>query len=191
MTLSAVATLLVEDFLPECRKTYLFNNYKQSSVYRTYRDIVPARSSSKHHPTLMKFKEEDIEDVDTTNGEFKVFSNSTRERIINFGHKSANSMPSSSCPDWEKFHLPYKHFFAISRLRSTWTRYMLPKSYLESAYLSLDNKALTDYYQEPLPATENDHITTTDDFTESFQDEIPRKKVTTIIHYVSTIIRYC
>ena len=41
MTLSAVATLLVEDFLPEYRKTYLFNNYKQSSAYRTYRDIVP------------------------------------------------------------------------------------------------------------------------------------------------------
>ena len=29
MTLSAVATLLVEDFLPECRKTYLFNIYKE------------------------------------------------------------------------------------------------------------------------------------------------------------------
>lgn len=203
MTLSAVATLLVEDFLPECRKTYLFNNYKQSGVYRTYRDIVPEylrdrpRNVILHcldrQATSMKFNEEDIEDVDTTNGEFKVIGNSTRERIINFGYKSANSMPSCSCPDWEKFHLPCKHFFAIFRLRSTWTWNKLPKSYLESAYLSLDNKALTDYYQEPLPtplAIENDHTTTTD-FTEGFHDEIPHKKVTIIMYYMSTIIRYC
>ena len=41
MTLSSIAKLLVEDFLPESRKIYLFKNYKQSSLYRSYKELVP------------------------------------------------------------------------------------------------------------------------------------------------------
>ena len=122
----------------------------------------------------MKFKEDDIEDMDLINGEFKI--NGTKERIVKFGHKSAISMPSCSCPDWEKFHLPCKHFFAIFWLKPTWTWNKLPKSYLESAYLCLDNNALQDYYKETLsnPSSENpnDEI-----LIEEIEEEIPRKKV--------------
>ena len=191
MTLSAVATLLVEDFLSECRKTYLFNNYKQSKEYRSYKGIVPDYLQDRpqsvilhclhRQATSMKFKEEDIEDVDAINGVFKV--NSKKERSVNFGHNSPGSMPSCSCPDWNKFHMPCKHFFAIFRLRPAWTWNRLPKTYLESAYLSLDNTALRDYYQEPqapCPETGSDY-TVSDDFTETYQDELPRKKVNNII----------
>jgi len=41
MTLSAIATLLVESFLPDTYQKYLFLNYKQSTQYRSYRSIVP------------------------------------------------------------------------------------------------------------------------------------------------------
>lgn len=191
MTLSAVATLLVEDFLPECRKTYLFNNYKQSNEYRSYKGIVPdylqdrPRSVILHcldrQATSMKFKEEDVEDVDADNGVFKVHSK--RERNVNFGHHSPDSMPSCMCPDWDKFHLPCKHFFAIFRFRPAWTWNKLPRAYLESAYLGLDNNALRDYYQAAGHETGTgccDNTTVDDDFIEDkCQDELPRKKVTT------------
>ena len=203
MTLSAVAILLVEDFLPECRKTYLFNNYKQSNEYRTYKDIVPdylqdrPRNVILHcldrQATSMKFEEEDIEDVNLNNGEFKTIRNSRKERNVNFGYCSPNSMPSCSCPDWEKFHLPCKHFFAIFRLRPAWTWSRLPKNYLESAYLSLDNDALRDYYQEPLtacPETGGDY-TISDDFTENHQDEIPHKKVTATLCTLCRTVGTC
>ena len=41
MTLSAIATLIVENFLPDTYQKYLFLNYKQSTQYRSYRSIVP------------------------------------------------------------------------------------------------------------------------------------------------------
>ena len=123
----------------------------------------------------MKFKE-DVEDVDAGNGVFKV--NSKKERNINFGHNSRSFMPSCSCPDWDKFHLPCKNFFAIFRLQPAWTWNRLPKTYLESAHLILDNDALRDYCQEPreaCPETGSDY-TVGDDFTH----EIPCKKMTII-----------
>ena len=119
--------------------------------------------------TSMKFKEEDVEDVDANNGMFNVISK--KERNVDFGHSSPDSMPSCSCPDWDKFHLPCKHFFAIIlfRLRPAWIWNRLPRIYLESAYLSLDNHALRNYYQEPqavCPKTGSDY-TVGDDFTVS------------------------
>ena len=41
MTLSAIATLIVEAFLPETYQKYLFLNYKQSAQYRSYKSFVP------------------------------------------------------------------------------------------------------------------------------------------------------
>ena len=55
---------------------------------------------------------------------------------------------------------------------------MLPKSYLESSYLSLDNKALELYYQESLPPYDPpDPPYTNSDSTAQCEDEIPSKKV--------------
>ncbi len=38
MTLSGIVTLLIEQFLPDMRQMYVFKNYKQSGVYRSYND---------------------------------------------------------------------------------------------------------------------------------------------------------
>ena len=82
----------MEDFLPECRKTYLFNNFKQSNVYRTYNDIVPEYLQDRprnvilhcldRQATCMKYKETDIVDVDLTSGEFKGIKDSKKERTV-------------------------------------------------------------------------------------------------------------
>ena len=124
----------------------------------------------------LKFTEVNIHDVDADKGEFKVIKSDKKERIVNFGQSS--NMPSCSCLDWEKFHLPCKHFFAVFRHRAKWSWYMLPKSYLESSYLSLDNKALETYYQEPLPLCDSsEYVSTSSDSTAQCEDEIPSKKV--------------
>ncbi len=38
MTLSGIVTLLIERFVPDMRQMYVFKNYKQSGVYRSYND---------------------------------------------------------------------------------------------------------------------------------------------------------
>ena len=39
MTLSAIASLLIDYFLPEMHQKYLFLNYKQTSHYRSYKSV--------------------------------------------------------------------------------------------------------------------------------------------------------
>ena len=89
MTLSSIAKLLVKDFLPESRKIYLFKNYKQSSLYRSYKELVPPylkecpRSVILHclhrQASSLKFTEENILDVDVEKGEFKVIKSDKKE----------------------------------------------------------------------------------------------------------------
>ena len=188
MTPSAVASLTVEEFLPEAQKTYLFRNYKQSSQYRNYKDLVPEYLRDRPRDVIlhcldrransMKFKEHDIEDIDLNNGKFKIIGSSNKERIIDFGHNTEDSMPTCSCPDWEKFHLPCKHFFAIFRHRQNWSWNKLPKVFLESAYLSLDNKALSSYYEESDSLTPKEcDMNVSDQCIVDSLDQIPKKKV--------------
>ena len=40
-TISAITALLVEDYSPTAYQKYLQQNYKQTSMYRTYNDFVP------------------------------------------------------------------------------------------------------------------------------------------------------
>ena len=127
MTLSAAATLLV-DFLPKCRKTFNQVCIGPTEISSpNICEIILETSSYTALTDRLQFKEDDIEDVDTTNGEFKVAKGSELLTLV-------TNQPSCSCPDLETFHLPWKHIFAIFRLQSTWTWYNLPKSYLESAW---------------------------------------------------------
>ena len=72
MTLSAIATLLVENFSLNVEKlTYLFSNYKQSKEHRVYKGIVPEYLKDRpwnvilhcldQQATSIKFREEDSE----------------------------------------------------------------------------------------------------------------------------------
>jgi hypothetical protein len=50
MTLSAIATLIVEVFLPETYQKYLFLNYKQSIQYRSYKSLYQNFYMGGHSP---------------------------------------------------------------------------------------------------------------------------------------------
>ena len=188
MTLSAVTSLIIEEFLPETRKTYLFRNYKQSSQYRNYNDLVPEYLRDRPKDVIlhcldrransMKFKENDIEDIDSNNGKFKISGSSHKERVVDFGYNSENMMPKCTCPDWDKFHMPCKHFFAIFRHRPDWSWSKLPKAFLDGAYLTLDNKALSSYYEDTaLPTPSECDTNVPDQHTVSGFDDLPKKKV--------------
>ena len=61
--------------------------------------------------------------------------------MVDFGKNSQEQMPSCSCKDWTRWHIPCKHFFAMFRLRQVWCWDALPQTYTDSAYLSIDKDA--------------------------------------------------
>ena len=61
---------------------------------------------------------------------------------VNFGISNEEGIPSCTCQDWKRHHVPCKHFFAIFRCQTDWQWERLPLKYLEGPYLSTDNAAL-------------------------------------------------
>ena len=51
-------------------------------------------------------------------------------------------VPSCTCLDWMRFHIPCKHFFAIFSNERDWSWYSLPPTYLASPLLCSDQEAL-------------------------------------------------
>ena len=72
---------------------------------------------------------------------------------------SQDNMPSCSCKDWKKWHLPCKHFFAVFRLKEAqWGWNALPQEYLNSAYLSTDNDATDAYFDYQQNVADEQHV---------------------------------
>lgn len=167
-TLSNVITIIINEYLPSCKQKYLFQNYQQLSHYRAYKDTVPSYLHDRPRSVILhclnrKAKGERIpahyvHDVDGTVGVFEVEKESGNKKTVNFGH-NFEDMPSCTCKDWQRFHLPCKHFFAIFNHRAEWKWEQLPCSYLESAYLSVDHDALTSHFtqQHPNTSISDDH----------------------------------
>ena len=90
----------------------------------------------------------DVEVIDSDKGIFTVNGSGDNKYTIDFG--ADKGMPSCGCADWKQWNLnlPCKHMFAVFQLVLRWNWYKLPKSYLESPYLSTDNEALTAYFEE-------------------------------------------
>ena len=149
-------TILVEKYLPTCKQKYLFQNYKQSPQYRSYKEFVPSYLHNRPCSVILhcldrktkstKFSAHAIHDMDTTNGIFEVEKSSDSKQVVNFGVEEQNSMPSCTCKDWQQYHIPCKHFFAVFEHRFKWQWEQLPKSYLQSAYLSSDTDALDKHF---------------------------------------------
>ena len=147
LTLSALVKTLIEEFIPDIHHKYLLQNYKTSSTYRSYNDIVPPylhdfpRSVILHclerKSNSRKFNVEDILTQDEQNGIFTIKGSSENVYTVNFGGSSEE--PSCTCFDWTKWNIPCKHFFAIFSLIPNWTWNRLPSSYRSSAYLSTDS----------------------------------------------------
>ena len=159
-TLSYVISIIVNDYLPSCKQKYLFQNYQQLSQYRSYKDTVPSYLHDRPRSVILhclnrKAKGERIpahyvHDVNETIGVFEVEKESGSKKTVNFGCNN-DDIPSCTCKDWQRFHLPCKHFFAIFYHRSEWKWDQLPRSYLQSAYLSVDCDALTTHFTQQQP----------------------------------------
>ena len=157
MTLSAIATLLVEVFLPETYQKYLFLNYKQSPEYRSYKSFVPdflhgqpwsvIIHSLERRSKSLKFTKDDVCLVNN-NGEFSVKGSSGCSHTVSFGINSNNGSPSCSCQDWLQWHIPCKHFWTVFRFYPSWSWNSLPESYESSAYLSSDTEAMDTFFGE-------------------------------------------
>lgn len=191
MTLSAAVTLIVEKFLPDSYQKYLFLNYKQSDMYRTYRSFVPSylqgrpRSIVLHclerRTKSLKYVSADVTVLDEASGKFEVKGSSGKHHTIFFGD------PSCTCRDWVEWNLPCKHFFCIFELYPQWNWNRLPKQYTSSAYLSTDQAALNSYFSSSIEdqdaedfhsdvdnGNDMDEIPSTVD---SVKEEIPARKV--------------
>ena len=96
-TLSSTMTILVEKYLPACKQKYLFQNYKQSPQYRSYKEFVPSYLHNRPRSVILhcldrktkstKFSAHAIHDLDTENGIFEVEKSSDSKQVVNFGVK--------------------------------------------------------------------------------------------------------
>lgn len=152
MMLSDIMTTIVEEFLPALHYKYIYQNFKQSDMYRSYNPaVVPSYLQGRPKATILhclhrqaksnKFTEEDVYSSEEE-GKFTVQGKSTTY-TTDFG--VASEEPSCSCKDWIKHRIPCKHFFAVFRLYPEWCWERLPSAYLRSPYLSLDTAAVEQY----------------------------------------------
>ena len=196
LSLSSIIVLLVQEFLPDTHRKYLFENFKMTSDYRQYKSFVPdylhnrPRSVIKHclerKSNGQKYAKEDVSCIDGIYGKFQV-KGSANTHNIDFGKESYD--PSCTCKDWLKWKMPCKHFFGVFKHYPKWNWNALPRSYLNSEYLSSDARALA----SPLPKLASNGDLNGDDILldqtlmETDEDEtldhLPHKKVYIIIYH--------
>ena len=155
-----MCTILIESFLPDAHQKYLCLNYMQSSQYRSYKSHVPDYLRDRPRSTILhclerkskalKYTEEDIKVLDNDHGIFTVKGSKDKTHTVSFGTKAENGMPSCTCADWQQWHIPCKHFFAVfnTQIQNGWTWNTLHPNYLKSPYLSTDSLSLTDYFTD-------------------------------------------
>ena len=185
MTLSYIISSITNEFLPALHYKYVFKNFKQSDLYRSYNpSVVPEYLQGRPKQTILhclhrlassnKFSHLHVTQVNPNCGKFEVKGNKGNH-TVEFGDQSRE--PKCTCKDWLTYHLPCKHFFAVFRHFPGWGWEKLPDSYLSSPYLSLDNQAITSYInpeqQLSLSADIDEPSLSCSDF-----DEIPRKVFT-------------
>ena len=157
ITLSNLATLLVESYFPEAHRNYLCMNYMQTNEYRKYKSIVPEYLQDRPRSTILhclerkskscKYTKDEVLPTDMVQGIFEIKKSESKTYTVSFGFNTNDKMPFCSCPDWIKWHLPCKHFFAVFSLYPSWDWYKLPQAYLESAYLSTDQQSLDNFFK--------------------------------------------
>lgn len=195
LTLSGIASLLIDRFLPDMWQKYVFHNYKLSEEYRAYSKDIPSYLKGRPKSVIFhclerkakchKFTEEDIKVLQ--DGKFEVY----KTNIVNF------SLPECSCKDWVRYHIPCKHFFAVFEQCPGWDWFKLPQQFSGSCYLSADTTAVKKYLTPANTNQEgaicNDGGCSTNQESQHPLPQIPTKKVHACMHLYSlknTIIIY-
>jgi len=146
ITLSFLVIKLIEEFIPALHYKYVFQNFKQTSLYRTYNPaVVPEYLQCRPRAVILhclhrkskslKYTASDLNEVDGSIGIFEV-------KGKNQNHTVDFSIPSCTCKDWIAHHIPCKHFFAVFYLKESWNWDNLPSLYLNSAHLNIDSDAV-------------------------------------------------
>ena len=188
ITLSQLATILYEEFVPEAHHKYLYLNYHMSETYRKYNDFVPDYLHGRPRQTIIhcldrksssrKYTSEDILSKDITHGKFTI-QGSGKVHTIDFG--LLTEKPSCTCPDWLQWQIPCKHFFAIFRLIEGWGWNTLPDVYKNGPYMCADTTALSRQKDHEQFSADNDatHLNDTQstEFNTPLQDTPPTRKV--------------
>ena len=151
-----MCTILIESFLPDAHQKYLCLNYMQSSQYRSYKSYVPDYLHDRPKGTIvhclerkskaLKYTTEDVKVLDKDDGIFTVKGSKDKIHTVSFGVKAEDGMPSCTCADWQQWHIPCKHFFAVFNTQDGWTWNRFHPNYLKSPYLSTDSLSLNDYF---------------------------------------------
>ena len=155
MTVTGLVRLLIDQFLPDSHQHYLFENYRPTDIYRLPANVVPSYLQGRPHTLIKhclvrktksnKFTRDSIHQTDTC-GSFEIIKDSGAKHTVSFFTESDDQMPSCTCKDWARWHIPCKHFFTIFREIPDWSWESLPTGYLNSSYLTTDNGALVDYF---------------------------------------------
>ena len=103
----------------------------------------------------VKYAAESVHDVNKEQGIFEVEKAAEGRHTVNFGIDTHDKMPSCTCRDWQRHHVPCKHFFAVFQHRSDWPWERLPTTYQRSAYLSMDMSALDQHFYPALSEGDN------------------------------------
>ena len=198
MTLSHIISSITNEFLPALHYQYVFKNFKQSNLYRSYNPgVVPSYLQGRPKGTILhclhrkassnKFSQSDVLQIVPNCGKFEVKGNK-RKHTVDFGDQFCE--PKCSCKDWTTHKIPCKHFFAVFQNVPEWGWEKLPNSYLTSPYLSLDNHAITKFacssseQQNSLDAVTSD--SKTDPPLSTDMCDIPRKVYYSYIIYINT-----
>ena len=177
--LSHIVNIIIEQFLPEQHRKYLFLNFQMNPMYRAYSTHVPSYLHGRPRNVIIHCLEreqrarktlspEDIISVDSERGIFSVRGKSGYTHTVDFGTETEK--PSCTCQDWAKNNLPCKHFFLVFTNICGWGWSSLPQSYLNSPYLCCDGVSLIKTATSSPSECQQESLVP-----EELQDELPLK----------------
>ncbi|XP_062567168.1 uncharacterized protein LOC134229431 [Saccostrea cucullata] len=147
-TLSSTLSVLISNFLPESYKRYIQYNIESMNEYKRYSPQVPEFLTNRPRffvehlvkripPKCPYLPEAAITSL--PNGEFQVTStDGENSYTVNLD----NPMPSCSCLDWKKFHLPCKHMLNIFFHYPGYSWEFLQPEYTDCPHFNLDRDIL-------------------------------------------------
>lgn len=114
LTLSFLVIKLTEEFIPALHYKYMFQNFKQTSLYRAYNPAVAPKYLQCRPKSVilhclhcksksLKCTGSDVSEVDASIGVFEVKGKS-QSHTVDF------SIPSCTCKDWIAHYIPCNNF---------------------------------------------------------------------------------
>ena len=126
------------------------------SQYRSYKSHIPDYLHDRPKNVIvhclqrrskaLKYTEEDVGVLDKEDGVFKVKGSKGKTHTVKIGVKTEDEMPCCTCADWQQWHIPCKHMFAVFNTQDGWTWNSFSPNYLNSPYLSCDSLSLKNHF---------------------------------------------